>query len=254
VRAGNGGQLGAVYLRTARQARDRVPALTQYAPYGKTRFVPGPDPKPMIAAATSLPMDPTQAVATTDTVPAQWTRDEFQRQVRPHLPRLHRMCLAMCRDASQAEDLLQNTLVKAYLGRHGFVGRGSFVGWLFGIVRHEHEELVRTAARRRSLMNRAIERCALVVEDLFATPPPSPEAWVGVEEEGAILLECLQSVPEPYRIVVWLCDVEELSHEEIATTLGIASGTVKSRHSRGRTHLRAAYERRLNRTLPGGTP
>lgn len=208
----------------------------------------------MIAAATSLPLDTSPAVETAEVAAAEWTRDEFQRQVRPHLPRLHRMCLALCREPSQAEDLLQNALVKAYLGRHGFVGRGSFVGWLFGIVRHEHDELVRTAARRRSLMSRAIETCTLVVEDLFATPPPSPEAWLGVEEEGSILLECLQGVPEPYRIVVWLCDVEELSHEEIAATLGIASGTVKSRHSRGRAHLRAAYERRLHGAKPGGTP
>jgi RNA polymerase sigma-70 factor (ECF subfamily) len=207
----------------------------------------------MIATASNLSVYD-DGIVTPIVAPAQdWTRDDFQREVQPHLPRLHRVCLALCRDGAQAEDLLQNSLVKAYLGRKSFAGRGSLVGWLFGIIRHEHEEVVRTAARRRSLMTRAIEQCTLAVEDLFASQPPSPEAWVGVAEEGSILLECLQELPEPYRVVVWLCDVEELGHEEIAQVLDIAPGTVKSRHSRGRARLREAYERRLTRQ-PRGTP
>lgn len=209
----------------------------------------------MSAVTVSLPMPHVEIIArTTDGLPVAWTRDEFQRQVRPLLPRLHRTCLALCRDATQAQDLLQNSLVKAYVGRHGFEARGSFIGWLFGIVRHEHEDLVRTSARRRSLMTRAVDHCVLVVEDLIGVAPPDPEQWTGLSEQGPILLECLHDVPEVYRTVIWLCEIEELSHAEIAATLGIAPGTVKSRHARGLQRLRVAYERRLTpRPAPGGT-
>lgn len=212
--------------------------------------VPEPKHEPMIVAVSSIPLPqepgPTQEVAELASVPATWTRDDFQREVQAFIPRLFRMCMALCRDTAAAEDLLQNSLVKAYVARGSFEGRGSFVGWLFGIVRHEHDELVRTTARRRSLMTRALEQCAVSVEDLLATPPPDPEKWVGLEEHGSILLDCLRAIPEPYRMVVWLCDVEELPQDEVARTLGIAEGTVKSRHARGRARLRLAYERRLN--------
>lgn len=211
----------------------------------------------MIAAAASFPLSHAELVAplaSADTAAASWTRDEFQRQVRPHLPRLYRMCVALCRDATLAQDLLQNSLVKAYVGRHGFEERGSFVGWLFGIVRHERDELVRSTARRRSLMSRAMDHCMLAAEDLLAAAPPDPEMWTGASEQGSILLDCLHTIPEPYRTVVWLCDVEELSHDEIARTLNIAIGTVKSRHARGLARLRVAYERRIHESMPrGGT-
>lgn len=212
----------------------------------------------MMAVASSIPVPHSgvsdrESVVTAGAIPVAWSREDFEREIEPHLPRMYRMCLALCRNPAQAEDLLQNSLVKAYLGRQGFEGRGSLAGWLFGIVRHEHDDLVRTTARRRSLMNRAFEQCVLVAEDLLAVAPADPETWTGVCEEGAILLDCLETIPEPYRLVVWLCDVEELSHEEIAKTLGIAEGTVKSRHARGRARLRLAYERRLHGKHPGGT-
>jgi RNA polymerase sigma-70 factor (ECF subfamily) len=211
----------------------------------------------MTAVATIFPVSHaglSAIAAATDSAPELWTRDEFQREVRPHLPRLYRICVALCRDTTQAQDLLQDSLVKAYVGRRGFEARGSFIGWLLGIVRHEHDDLIRTTARRRSLMRRAIDECILAAEDLLAAPPPNPETWTGISQQGTVLLDCLQTIPEPYRIVVWLCDVEQLSHDEIAQTLGIAVGTVKSRHARGLSRLRTTYERRVSGKFPrGGT-
>lgn len=200
----------------------------------------------MITASASVPMPGTASVALADADACvhEWTREQFQREVQPHLPRLYRMCLALCRNGEDAEDLLQNSLMKAYVGRASFEGRGSLAGWLFGIVRHEHDEHVRINARRRSLVARAIEQCAIAVEDLLSAPTPDPETWVGLDQQGAVLMECLQTIPEPYRMVLWLCDVEELPQAEVASVLGIAEGTVKSRHARGRARLRAAYERR----------
>lgn len=197
----------------------------------------------MNAVASALPLSGATELVGDDS-PATWTREVFQRAVEPLLPRMYRMCIALCHDASQAQDLLQNSLIKAYLARGQFEGRSGLAGWLFGIVRHEHADFVRTNARRRGLMSRALEQCTLVVEDMVSAAPPDPETWIGLSEESGVLLECLRAIPEPYRMVVLLCDVEELSHEEIASTLGIAIGTVKSRHARGLSRLRSAYERR----------
>lgn len=222
--------------------------------------MPGAKRETMAAVATDLPLplghagESSAADFAAEAAPATWTRDSFQRQVQPLLPRLYRMCLTLCHDGTQAEDLLQSSLVKAYVGRQAFVGRGSLAGWLFGIIRHEHVDFVRTTARRRSLMDRALSQCLLAVEDMVAVAPVDPETWIGLSEEGSILLECLRAIAEPYRLVVLLCDVEEMSHDEIARTLGIAVGTVKSRHARGRARLRAAYERRVSgKSSRGGT-
>src|SRR5262245_24172816 len=98
---------------------------------------------------------------------ASWTRADFQRSIAPHLPRLYRLSLTLARNPTEAEDLLQNALVKAYLHRGSFEGRGSLLSWLYGIVRHEHVEIIRTARRRRSLLEVALDRWSDVVESWF---------------------------------------------------------------------------------------
>ncbi|MFY1832376.1 RNA polymerase sigma factor [Myxococcus fulvus] len=169
--------------------------------------------------------------------PAERSRERFEAEVEPLLPRLHRFCLAVCRDRQEAEDVLQDTLVRAYVHRE-LEGPPS-LAWLCGIARNQFLEHRRSSARRRSLLESVLEGASSVLGSLFVggVEQPDPEARLCGCEEAELLMACLRAMPEKFRLVVLLCDVEELAHDEVARVLGLPVGTVKSRHSRGRARL-----------------
>ena len=166
-------------------------------------------------------------------------RARFEADVERLLPRLHRLCLTLCRDRQEAEDLLQDSLVRAYLHRDGYQRRGSFFGWLCGITRNQFLESRRSLARRRSLLDSVLEGATSVLGSLFTggAEQQDPESQVCHSEEAELLMRSLHTLPEKFRLVVLLCDVEELGYEEVSEVLGIPVGTVKSRHCRGRAQL-----------------
>jgi RNA polymerase sigma-70 factor (ECF subfamily) len=170
-------------------------------------------------------------------------RAAFEAAVRPILPKLYRLCLTLCRDSDEADDLLQNSLVKAYMNAEAYAGRSDLLGWICGIVRNEHLESRRTASRRWSLLDAVLDGCTAVLGSIFTggSEEPSPEEQAILSQQWGSLLECLRTLPVDYRMVVLLCDVEELGYESAAEILGVPVGTVKSRHARGRTKLRDAF-------------
>lgn len=172
---------------------------------------------------------------------AEWTREEFSREIQPLMPRLFRLALALSRDETVAEDLLQSSLVRAYVRRSSFAGTGSLFGWLCQIVRHTHADRCRTEARRRGIFEAARESLQLLADAFEAQR--DPEEWVCDNDSAEHLLSCLRKVPEKYKVVLVLCDLEEMTHAEAAEALGLPLGTIKSRQSRGRALLRRAYER-----------
>ena len=174
-------------------------------------------------------------------------RERFEAEIQPLLPRLHRLCLTLCRDKQEAEDLLQDALVRAFLHRDSFEQRGSFLGWMCGIVRNQFLETRRAAARRRSLFDSVLEGASSVLGSLFTggVEQKDPEARLCSTQDAELMLRCLQALPEKFRWVVLLCDVEELGYEEVSAALGIPVGTVKSRHFRGRAQLGAAVKAQL---------
>jgi RNA polymerase sigma-70 factor (ECF subfamily) len=174
---------------------------------------------------------------------ADWSRDQFHYAVVPLMPRLFRLCLALSRNDATAEDLLQASLVRAYLRRSSFAETGSFFGWLCQIIRNVHRDDCRTAARRRALFDEARERFEILT-DSVSLSTVDPEEWHCCSDDSALLMECLRDVPETYRVVLLLCDIEQMTQAETAATLGLPIGTVKSRQMRGRRLLRRAYERR----------
>jgi RNA polymerase sigma-70 factor, ECF subfamily len=184
-----------------------------------------------------------------DTCPVgqSMTRARFEAEVEPLLPRLHRFCLTLCHDRQEAEDLLQDALIRAFLHRESFRQQGSFLGWLCGIARNQFIETRRATARRRSLLDSVLEGATSVLGSLFTggVEQPDPETRVCQSEEAEMLLRCLHMLPEKFRLVVLLCDVEELGYDEASRVLGVPVGTVKSRHFRGRSQLSAAYKSSL---------
>ncbi|MRG92019.1 RNA polymerase sigma factor [Polyangium spumosum] len=169
-------------------------------------------------------------------------RAQFEAAVRPVLPRLYRFCLALTADHDRADDLLQNTLVKAYAHAASFEGRSDLVVWISGIARHEYLETRRTEARRSGLFDRFAGGEAFMLRSR-ADERKTPEALVNQKEHASLLLACLETLPEALRDVIMLCDIEGVGYERAAAVLGIPKGTVKSRHARGRARLRLAYER-----------
>jgi RNA polymerase sigma-70 factor (ECF subfamily) len=195
-----------------------------------------------------------------ETAEAVGSRARFEADVLPLLPRLHRLCLTLCRDKQEAEDLLQEALIRAFLHRDSYAQRGSLFGWLCGIVRNQFIETRRAAARRRSLLDSVLEGASSVLGSLFTggTEQKDPEARLCDSQEAELMLRCLHALPEKFRLVVLLCDVEELGYEEVSAMLGVPVGTVKSRHFRGRAQLGAAFKARLAQPTPvvnaGGRP
>jgi RNA polymerase sigma-70 factor (ECF subfamily) len=167
---------------------------------------------------------------------------QFEAAIAPLLPRLYRFCLALCRNATEAEDLLQDGLVKAFVNADSFDSRGEFFAWLCSILRREFLEARRTQARRKTLLDSVLDGCTNMLGSVFTGGSTvDPEEFAEQNQQSGRLLHALHKVPEQFRLVVLLCDVEELGYQEVSTILGVPVGTVKSRHARGRTKLNEAY-------------
>jgi RNA polymerase sigma-70 factor (ECF subfamily) len=134
----------------------------------------------------------------------------------------------------EASDLLQDVFVKVFERLHLFKFRSAFSTWLYRVA-------VNTSLDRRRWKKRR--------EDPptgWRDRPEHPRPDAGVQEERLrdTLSEALQELPEHFRMVVVLKDMQDFAYEEIASILGISRGTVASRLNRGRRALRAVLERR----------
>jgi RNA polymerase sigma-70 factor, ECF subfamily len=133
----------------------------------------------------------------------------------------------MTRNAHDAEDLVQETLLRAYRGFRSFTPGTNIRAWLYTILNR-----VRTDAFRRQ--QRSVPTTELA-GDGPAVPPAAQEALASGAEE---LERALGEVPEPFRTTILLRDVEDFTYQEIAQMLDVPIGTVMSRIHRGRALLR----------------
>ncbi len=199
----------------------------------------------MISAVRLLPVETREeSVRELGSTAQAWSREDFARAVRPLFPPLLRLCRTLADSPEGAEDLLQNALVKAFQHRASYRAEAPLLGWMYGIVRNEHMDSVRHTARRRGLIRDALDRFGTLFEDWFGnenspSPLPNPERSLEMMRDTEAVLASVRALPEPYRTVVWLCDIEELSYLEVSEALSLPVGTVKSRHARGHARLRA---------------
>jgi RNA polymerase sigma-70 factor, ECF subfamily len=161
-------------------------------------------------------------------------RDRFELEAIPHLKRLYGSAYRMTHNPADAEDLVQETFLRAYRAFDRFATGTDIRAWLFTILHR-----VRTDALRRR--GRAPETVELDDEGVGVAPRQEGQAQAGVDLERA-----LAGLPETFRTAVLLRDHEGLSYGEIAGVMDVPIGTVMSRIHRGRALLRAA--------LRGGTP
>jgi RNA polymerase sigma-70 factor (ECF subfamily) len=159
--------------------------------------------------------------------------NEFAQAALSHIDSLYGTALRLTRRAADAEDLVQDTYLKAFRSAHQFEPGTNLKAWLFTILHNTFRN-----ARRHDGRN-PVEVDSEAVERAGAVGPgeQSPEQLLTRATLDADLQAALDELPEAFRQAVWLRDVEELTYAEMAQVLDVPIGTVMSRISRGRRGL-----------------
>jgi RNA polymerase sigma-70 factor (ECF subfamily) len=148
---------------------------------------------------------------------------------------LYAVALRLTRNRADAEDLVQDTYVKALRFAHQFRPGTNLKAWLFTILHNTWRNRVRDSAR--GVVDMDSERLDEAASQDTLSAPDTPERILLRASLDADLQAALDGLPEVFRTAVWLRDVEELSYAEIAEVVGVPIGTVMSRISRGRKLL-----------------
>lgn len=140
-------------------------------------------------------------------------------------------------DIKECEDLLQETFLRVYRNRHSYRRIAKFSTWLYTIAGNLARSEYRKRKRRRlyslQSVNRDDEEYEVEIPDETFLPDKHAEGTI----QDRYIQEALAQIPEEFREVVVLRDVQQLAYEEIADITGLPMGTVKSRINRGRTKL-----------------
>jgi RNA polymerase sigma-70 factor (ECF subfamily) len=167
----------------------------------------------------------------------------FEVEALASLDSLYRTALRLTRVPADAEDLVQDTYLKAFRAADSFQPGTNLRAWLFTILHNTARNRVRDRAREAVTVDSdTVERAS----DASSQGGDTPETLLLRDTLGPELQAAVDELPDAFRQAVWLRDVEEFTYAEIAAMLEIPPGTVMSRISRGRRML---YER-LNHLKP----
>jgi RNA polymerase sigma-70 factor (ECF subfamily) len=174
--------------------------------------------------------------------------DAFTDLIKQYERRVFRMAKQITQNDEDAEDVLQETFLKAYSHLDGFQGNSKFYTWLVRIA--VNEALMKLRKRRSDKtvpLDEPIDTGEDVVAREVAVWEDNPEQRYSREEMADILNEAVQSLKPAYRTVFVLRDIEEMSIEETAEALGLSISAVKSRLLRARLQLREKLTRQFKR-------
>jgi RNA polymerase sigma-70 factor (ECF subfamily) len=170
----------------------------------------------------------------------------FEIIMRRYNHRLYRVALAITRNDGEAEDILQETYVRAYQHLEQFAGRATFSTWLTRIA--VHEAISRSNRQRRFEHGVDDANSEGSLMDQIASERPSPEDNVSNSEAARLLEQAVHTLPEMYRTIFMMRDVEELSTAETAELLELSEENVKTRLHRARAMLRRDLYQRAGAT------
>lgn len=196
----------------------------------------------MSLVSVSKQAEPDQASA------APWQPPTWEEIVREHSARVYRLAYRLTGNQQDAEDLTQETFIRVFRSLSSYTP-GTFEGWLHRITTN----LFLDMARRRKRI-----RMEAMGDDDGAVAAPGEQGRPEREFEHANLghdvQHALDELRPEYRAAVVLCDIEGLSYEEIAKTLNVKLGTVRSRIHRARAQLRETLEHRSPEAVRAGEP
>jgi RNA polymerase sigma-70 factor (ECF subfamily) len=159
--------------------------------------------------------------------------NDFGRLLEKEIPRPRRYAFALTRNLSRADDLVQDTLVRAIAKHHCWQWGTNLRAWLFTIMHHQNADIIRRSAR---------EGTAVDFDDTW------PGRTTATDPAGGLSLRdldrALARISEEQRQVILLIGLEDISYKEAATILDVPIGTIRSRLSRGREALRTLMDRR----------
>jgi len=156
----------------------------------------------------------------------------------PHFDRLYNFACWLTQDRREAEDLVQETFAKALKGFSSFQPGTNFRAWIYKILRNTFLTS-RTGLKAAATVPLDAEN----EEEALPTVRETPESILLQRSDWQLVQQGLEQLPVAYREVLLLCEVEEMSYQEISVTLAIPMGTVMSRLSRARQALRAAVQK-----------
>ena len=165
-------------------------------------------------------------------------RAAFEAEALASVDSLYRTALRLTRVPADAEDLVQETYLKAFRAADQFEPGTNLRAWLFTILHNTARNRARDRAREGvTVDSEAVDQAADAPSYGLSTPVATPEALLLRETLTPELQAAVDELPDAFRQAVWLRDVEEFSYAEIADMLNIPVGTVMSRISRGRRML-----------------
>src|SRR5438477_1785976 len=181
-------------------------------------------------------------------------RERFERDVVPLLSGLYAAALRLTRDPTDAEDLVQETTLRAYRGFGGFQEGTNLRAWLYRILTNSFINNYRKKRREPVTVEGPDDTDEWYLFDRLGASNVEPSAETEVLDKipDADVKAALEALPEQFRLAVLLADVEGFSYKEIAEMLDIPIGTVMSRLHRGRKALqKALFEFGVERGLVG---
>jgi RNA polymerase sigma-70 factor (ECF subfamily) len=164
--------------------------------------------------------------------------ETFEQLAMPHFERLYNFACWLTQDRQEAEDLVQEAYAKALKGFSSFQPGTNFRAWIYKILRNTF------LTSRTGLKAAATEPLEVDGEEVnLPTVKDTPESILLQRSDWQVVQQALEELPVAYREVLLLCEVEEMSYQEIASALVIPMGTVMSRLSRARRALRERVQK-----------
>lgn len=170
---------------------------------------------------------------------------EFEQLAMPLFTPLYNLAHWLTQDRSDAEDLVQETYAKALKGFDSFQPGTNFRAWMYRILRNTFLTS-RTGLKAMVSLDDEDENAQAMTPAMTDTP----ETILLARADHNAIQSALQQLPVPYREVVLLCDVEEMTYREIAEAVGIPIGTVMSRLARARKAMRQLLQQRATGAHP----
>jgi RNA polymerase sigma-70 factor, ECF subfamily len=163
--------------------------------------------------------------------------ESFEQLAMPHFDGLYNFACWLTHDRQEAEDLVQETYAKALKGFPSFQPGTNFRAWIYKILRNAFLTS-RTGLKATATVPLDLDG----EEQTLPTDEETPESILLLRSDSQLVQHAMEQLPVPYREILLLCEVEEMSYQEISATLAIPMGTVMSRLSRARKALRVSLQ------------